>query len=182
MRAVRVGAREAIEEAGFAVLSANPRASLAEIAESAGVGAATLHRHFASREALIGVLADEGIAALAAAIDATEAEADATAALGALLETLIPLGARFMFLERYPLEDPSIEARYDAEAARLFALMERLAAEGVIAADLSPVQAAGFLEWVCWGLAESVADGHVARAEAPRLAHRLFTRGAGSTA
>ena len=58
----RLPARQAIAEAGFELLSRNPGASLSEIAEHAGVGRATLHRHFASREALLIALAHQAIA------------------------------------------------------------------------------------------------------------------------
>lgn len=179
MGAHRVTSSEAIRAAGFELLSANPGVSLAEIADRAGVGAATLHRHFASRAELLRVLADEGIAALAAVIDATEREPSASAALDTLLAELIPLGARYAFLERCPFE-PEVEARYAVVARRLEALMERLAEEGVLATDLSPARAADFLEWVVWGTCEGVSDERLAPRDAVGLARRLFLGGAGA--
>ena len=49
-KSLRLSSRDAIIEAAFAVFSKNPGAPLADVAGRAGVGRATLHRHFASRE------------------------------------------------------------------------------------------------------------------------------------
>lgn len=54
---VRLSTRDAIVEAAFAVFSKNPSAALSDVAERAGVGRATLHRHFAGRDELVRALA-----------------------------------------------------------------------------------------------------------------------------
>ncbi|MEM1316029.1 MAG: helix-turn-helix domain-containing protein, partial [Pseudomonadota bacterium] len=53
MSNIRLSSRDAILEAAFQLYARRPDASLAEVAQRAGVGRATLHRHFGSREALI---------------------------------------------------------------------------------------------------------------------------------
>jgi AcrR family transcriptional regulator len=62
VRRVRADARDSearILEAASTLLSADPRASLEDIAEHAGLTRATVHRRFASRRALTDALVDE---------------------------------------------------------------------------------------------------------------------------
>ncbi|MFO0230533.1 TetR family transcriptional regulator, partial [Gemmatimonas sp.] len=70
MTRIHISARDRIVEAAATVWAADPSATLDVVAQRAGVGRATLHRHFPSRAALIRTAALEGIAALAAALDA----------------------------------------------------------------------------------------------------------------
>ncbi|MEO0677815.1 MAG: helix-turn-helix domain-containing protein [Pseudomonadota bacterium] len=56
MNTVRPKTRDAIIEAAFAVFSKHPNASLGDVAQHAGVGRATLHRHFPGRAELIRAL------------------------------------------------------------------------------------------------------------------------------
>ena len=58
----RLSAREALIEAAFAVFSRDPSAPLAQVADRAGVGRATLHRYFASRDELVRALTEIAIA------------------------------------------------------------------------------------------------------------------------
>ncbi|MEV0388896.1 helix-turn-helix domain-containing protein [Nonomuraea sp. NPDC050643] len=51
----------AILEAGTRLLSADPTASVAEIAKAAGVGRVTLYGHFPSREALVDAVLDHAV-------------------------------------------------------------------------------------------------------------------------
>lgn len=59
----------AILEAAERVLTQDPTASMEQIAEAAGVARTTVHRRFASRQALIAALADSAVRQLAQAID-----------------------------------------------------------------------------------------------------------------
>jgi len=61
-RPVRADARQSIArilEAAQSVLTGDPSASLEQIAEAAGVGRATVHRHFPSRQSLLDALVEE---------------------------------------------------------------------------------------------------------------------------
>ena len=91
----RLSTKDAIIEAAFDLLSRNSGASLGDIASAAGVGRATLHRHFASRDDLIKSLAmlamEEMDEAAEAACDGASSYSDA---LVRMLAVLIPLGDR----------------------------------------------------------------------------------------
>ena len=99
MTQIRPTTRDAIIEAAFAVLNLNPGASLAEVADHAGVGRATLHRHFASREVLMSALSETAQEELEAAVKtATETAQSHTEGLQLALEAIIPLAGRQWFL------------------------------------------------------------------------------------
>ncbi|MBZ4521869.1 TetR/AcrR family transcriptional regulator [Mycobacterium avium] len=62
--------RQIILDAAARLLSQRPDAGMADIAEEAGVGRATLYRHFATRESLLRGIQDAGSAELVAAFEA----------------------------------------------------------------------------------------------------------------
>lgn len=64
--------RTAILDAAARVLGRRPDAALAEISDEAGVGRATLYRHFPTREALLRGVAETGIAELAKAFETAD--------------------------------------------------------------------------------------------------------------
>ena len=154
-------ARDALIEAGFALWAKNPRASLAEVAAHAGVGRATLHRHFASRDALVKALTlraiEESDAAAQAACDGAPSYA---AAFEALFGALIPIGNRHGFLANEPLND-------DAEIAAAFARMTREShelidaarAEGLFAPDMPTFWIAQLLDHLIYAGWQTVRDG-----------------------
>lgn len=68
--------RRAILDASRELLSNGDDASFAEIAFAAGVGQATVYRHFENRQDLIAALAEEGMARLEARVAEAPVEAD----------------------------------------------------------------------------------------------------------
>jgi len=73
----------AILEAAATCLTRRPDASMAEIAEAAGVGRVTLYAHFPSREALLDAAIERALAAAVAAFDAADIDSGPAAdALG----------------------------------------------------------------------------------------------------
>ena len=67
--------RAAILDVAAEVLAADPGASLAEVASRAGLGRATLYRHFASRDALLAAIREEVLARAGAALATLDLEA-----------------------------------------------------------------------------------------------------------
>ena len=114
--AMRPPVREAIVDAAIDALARNPGASLSAIAERAGVGRATLHRHFSSRADLLTAITRQCMDEVDAVVD--EAIGDARSArdrLSRMLEALIPLGDRYHFLASERSDDTGLEARHEAE-------------------------------------------------------------------
>src|SRR6185312_1164151 len=98
---LRRAARPLLDVAA-AVLVANPGASLAEVAEAAGVGRTTLHKHYATRDDLLRAVAHR---ALDLWDDAVTGVVDAGGDLAALVAAMVPIGPQLAFLWRTPSFD-----------------------------------------------------------------------------
>ncbi|MEM8987051.1 MAG: helix-turn-helix domain-containing protein [Pseudomonadota bacterium] len=175
----RLSARDALIEAAFAIFSRDPSASLSEVADKAGVGRATLHRHFKGRDDLIIALAKTAIAEMDAAAEAAcEAALSETDALRRCFDALIPLGDRQGFLAREAIENhPDIKTEYARQLRETEEMVEAAKAEGAFDPAIPNtwiVQAYDSLLYAAW---ESVSAGALTHAQASELAWRTLTSG-----
>jgi len=172
-----------ILDAAARVLSERPSAGMAGIAAEAGVGRATLYRHFATREDLIAALENELLDAATAIIAEQSARSDVAAAdaLGQIVEELIEVRARYRLLFDWPDREEAhrrhAAARFDAP---LMALVERGQREG----GLDPGVPS---RWVLIALAgltrralKAYTEGAIELDDAKRLARRGLLRGFGA--
>ncbi|MEO0982659.1 MAG: helix-turn-helix domain-containing protein [Pseudomonadota bacterium] len=178
---VRLSTREAIIEAAFAVLGRDPSAPLSDVAERAGVGRATLHRHFASREALFHALAKTAVDEMDAAAEAACADtASHGEALRRTLQALIPLGDRYGFLALEPLHsDAEIQAAFERQNRETAEMIDAAKREGLFDAAVPTAwitQAYDHLLYAGW---ESVRTGEATHAQAADLAWRTLATGLG---
>ncbi|MEM9168610.1 MAG: helix-turn-helix domain-containing protein [Pseudomonadota bacterium] len=180
---LRPPAKDALICAAFDVFSRNRGAALSDVADRAGVGRATLHRHFADRKDLLRTLAlvalDEMDAAADKACEAAETYAEA---LRLSLGALIPLGDRYGFLANEPFDDdPAIAAAYERQMSEMRDMVEDAKREGAFDRDAPTawiVQAFDHLLYAAW---ESVKAGDATHAQAADLAWRTLTTGLGRT-
>jgi AcrR family transcriptional regulator len=145
-RALRADAERsvrAILEAAELVLATDPNASMEQIAEAAGVARTTVHRRFASRQALIEALAESAVRQLTQAIE--DARPDTTPPLVALhrvtANVLRIKGAWSYALGRPSDEGGAAAAGWDQVGARCVELLGRARAEGLLDPAVD-------LEWV----------------------------------
>lgn len=130
----------AILEAAERVLADDPGASMEQIAEAAGLTRITVHRRFASRQALMEALAVSAKRQLVDAIE--EARPDAAPALVALhrvTANALKVKNAWRFTLGNPMADTSAAAAIWADInARTLELLKRAQREGLIdpAADL----------------------------------------------
>lgn len=90
---------KAILESATELLSLKPTSTLQEIADYSRIGIATLHRHFASREALLDEIAMNAVQLVDEALGSINFnEYDARGSLNNLFSFLIPLGNKISFL------------------------------------------------------------------------------------
>ena len=182
MSTIRLSTEDAIIEAAFEVLNADPSASLSDIAESAGVGRATLHRHFPKRDELIKALALIAIQEMDLAV--TKATKDAKSykqAFEAMFAVLVPLGDRHGFLTNDHFNgDIHIKDEIEKQSAEMIEMMEALKVEGVFSKDLPTgwiIQATNYLLYAAWN---SVKQGDFTQAQAVELSLQTFFRGLGN--
>ncbi|MET9516037.1 TetR family transcriptional regulator [Streptomyces sp. NPDC002994] len=161
----------AILEAAERVLTEDATASMEQIAEAAGVARTTVHRRFASRQALIDALADSAVRQLVQAID--DGRPDTTPPLVALhritANVLRIKGSwGFALAQTHAPESPAAQAQQDI-TNRCMDLLARMRDKGLLdpAADLDWVRRVYYAL-----IGEAVQDG-AAGAEPDALATRV---------
>ncbi|MEO0548710.1 MAG: helix-turn-helix domain-containing protein [Pseudomonadota bacterium] len=182
-KSLRLSSEDAIIEAAFAVFSRDPSASLSEVADRAGVGRATLHRYFSSREDLIRALAKTAIEEMDTAVeDACKDAASFSEVVRLSLIALVPLGDRYAFLEHEALEDdPELEAAFTEEKHETTKMVESAKQEGLFDEAIPTswiVQAYDGLLYAGW---ESVRTGEATAVQAADLAWKTLIFGLGRT-
>ncbi|MEM9344617.1 MAG: TetR/AcrR family transcriptional regulator [Pseudomonadota bacterium] len=179
MTVVRVSTRDAILEAGFAIFSRSPDASLADVAAHAGVGRATLHRHFESRDVLMVALAQAAMDELNFAVDTAVSDAESHLdGLEKALYAVIPLADRQLFLAQERVEqDPKIAAAYDADRRELVDALRGAQAEGALDASVAPEWLAAAYDSLIYAAWEMVRDGDATPKQAAAFAWRVFIKG-----
>jgi AcrR family transcriptional regulator len=179
MDKIRPTAQEALIEAAFEVFSENQGASLGDVAKRAGVGRATLHRHFPGRPDLMRALARTALAELDAAVEAATAQAGSyEEGFRLSLFAIVPLANRQWFLANEGLEaDPEIAAAYAENLAALRADVEAAKAEGAFDPQVPTawiVESYENLIYAAWSL---VRAGEATPKQAAELAWRTLSQG-----
>ncbi|MGH0002007.1 TetR/AcrR family transcriptional regulator [Pseudovibrio ascidiaceicola] len=135
-----VKSRRALIEAGLAELPENPMASLTEIAEIAGIGRATLYRHFASREALIEEVLKVSFEDIIQALMPMEKEGlRGKQAMMRAVELMLPLADRLRFLSSFWLDGERVlskDPRYALMEQETITSVEQAKEDGDIRKEL----------------------------------------------
>lgn len=131
-------AEQAIIEAGFVVFSRNPGSSLAQVAEHAGVGRATLHRYFSSRDVLMEALAKVASKELTQAVEAAIKDSKTySQALRKSLDAIIPLADRQWFLASDAVSgSPQTSEIHKIERAELIKTIDQAKGEGTFSPNI----------------------------------------------
>lgn len=138
--------RAALLDAAAEVLAEAPQASLAEVATRAGLGRATLYRHFDSRSALQAAIREEALARAAATLAAADlSDCDTREGIRRAADALVPLGMRFRIL----LTDGSdTDAEFLAARNQTLAPLWSVLARGVETGELPRAANIGWLGMV----------------------------------
>ncbi|RZU11459.1 TetR family transcriptional regulator [Streptomyces sp. BK239] len=133
--------RDHVLRSAAALLTRKSTATMDEVAKAAGISRATLHRHFAGRDALVRALEALGIAECEAALDAARLDdgpaGDAVRRLVRELEPAAGLLA-FLYSENQLYEGEEQNEGWARIDARISALFRRGQHEGEFRIDLTP--------------------------------------------
>ncbi|MER5931372.1 helix-turn-helix domain-containing protein [Streptomyces sp. NPDC002054] len=173
--------RDHVLRAAAALLSRKSTATMDEVAKAAGIGRATLHRHFAGRDALVRALEDLGIREFEVAFDQARLdEGSAVDALRRLVAASEPNAELLAFLvtENQLFEGDQVNEGWSRLDARVSALFKRGQQEGDIRIDLSPAWLTEALYGLIGTCAWAVMDGRVAAKDFQYMIIELLLGGA----
>lgn len=180
-KALRPTSRDAIVDAAIETLARNPGASLSEIALRAGVGRATLHRHFATRSDLIRTLIEQSMDETEAAANAPGlSNASANETFIGMLEAVIPLGDRYHFLFNESATNEVLQARYEGELKWVEELVDGLKRECIIDRQVPTRWVVANIDMQIWLAWCEVAAGNLAPTEASGVVYRTLVHGLAS--
>ncbi|AYG83976.1 HTH-type transcriptional repressor Bm3R1 [Streptomyces hundungensis] len=157
--------RDQVLRTAAALLTRKATATMDEVARAAGIGRATLHRHFAGREALVRALEELGIRELEAALDTARLDEDgAPDALRRLVAAVEPVAGLLAFLvtENQLFEGEQMNQGWARIDARVSALFRRGQEQGAFRIDLTPAWLTEALYGLIGSGAWAVQDGRVA--------------------
>ncbi|MFG6198276.1 TetR/AcrR family transcriptional regulator [Nonomuraea sp. JJY05] len=181
MRADAARNLTAVLQAGAQLLAEDPGTSMAAIAAAAGVDRTTVHRRFASREALLSAVFQAKLDSAEQVLDeARLTEAPVPVALHRYLEGIIPVSRQWpVDTRRMMQKDPEASIRRQEQSARLDAFVRRTIDEGYLRAGTDAVWARAVLD----GLVDTAAHQFPAMdpPQAADLVASTFLSGLGAT-
>jgi AcrR family transcriptional regulator len=173
--------RESVLDHACRLLAENPAIGMSEIASAAGIGRATLYRHFPTREELIAAIGARAADEMEQAIAASRLDQGTTEeALHRLILALLEAGDRYRFLLMQGIKGPTEEelrARADHLRAPVFALIERGQAAGEISPSLPPAWIVSLLGAVIITAVQEIAAGRLDPGQAPAVVTATLLHG-----
>ncbi|MFF6782393.1 TetR family transcriptional regulator [Streptomyces sp. NPDC012510] len=157
--------REHVLRSAAALLTRRSTATMDEVAKAAGISRATLHRHFAGRDALVRALEALGIAECEAALDAARpTEGPAHDAVRRLVREIEPAAGllAFLYSENQLFEGEERNEGWTRIDDRVAALFKRGQAAGEFRIDLTPAWLTEALYGLLASGAWAVSEGRVA--------------------
>jgi AcrR family transcriptional regulator len=168
----------AIIDAAIVLLAAEPEASMERVATAAGVGRATLYRHFASREHLVRAILDQALQdARDAVIGSRPDDGTAVEALKRAVQAILKVADRYRLVRQIPRDDLELRQRAEEVGAPLIAIVGRGQRSGDFRSDLQPRWCAAALGALIQAVTVALIDGDVRDRDACRLVVTTFVDG-----
>ncbi|MFF0463255.1 TetR/AcrR family transcriptional regulator [Streptomyces mexicanus] len=172
--------RDHVLRSAAALLTRKSTATMDEVAKAAGISRATLHRHFAGRDALVRALEELGIAECERALEAARLdEGPAAQAVHRLIRAIEPAAGllAFLYTENQLFEGEEQNAGWARIDERLTALFRRGQASGEFRIDLTPAWLTEALYGLLASGAWAVTEGRVARKDFTYMIAELLLGG-----
>jgi TetR/AcrR family transcriptional regulator, mexCD-oprJ operon repressor len=169
-----------IDSAATVLTERGEAASMEEIANSAGIGRATLYRYFPNREELLRAMAAASVRELAARVK--EAELDVVPfeeAIARLARGIIATGSKYMALSLDSAKLSDAYPELDAEVVEpIRALFRRALADGSLRQDIPPDVLMDLFSGLMKGGLNATASGRRGIEETAAAVATLFLHGA----
>ncbi|MBQ1091176.1 TetR/AcrR family transcriptional regulator [Streptomyces sp. B93] len=173
--------RDHVLRSAAALLTRRATATMDEVAKAAGISRATLHRHFAGRDALVRALEALGIAECETALDAARLdEGPAGDAVRRLVREIEPAAGLLAFLvtENQLFEGEEQHEGWARLDARIAALFRRGQESGEFRIDLTPAWLTEALYGLVGSAAWAALDGRIAAKDFQHMIVELLLGGA----
>lgn len=173
--------RDHVLRSAAALLTRKSTATMDEVARAAGISRATLHRHFAGRDALVRALESLGIAECESALEAARPdEGPAPDAVRRLVREIEPAAAllAFLYTENQLFEGEQQNPGWTRIDERIAALFRRGQADGEFRIDLTPAWLTEALYGLLASGAWAVSEGRVAGKDFTHMITELLLGGA----
>ncbi|RCX23762.1 TetR family transcriptional regulator [Fontibacillus phaseoli] len=170
----------AILDEATKLLIVKPNASMHEIAESAGIGVATLHRYVESREQLMIYLGFRAIEVVGKTMENVRLnEENCESYIPELIEALIPLGDKMYFLAHDATVNynKEIEEEYQKLQEPVLNTINLLQQKGYFRQDLDRTWMVNVLYSLLFLTWQQVIEGNIARKSAAGLVVDTFYNG-----
>lgn len=175
--------RAALLDAAADVLAVAPHASLSEVATRAGLGRATLYRHFENRDALRVAIRAEALSRASEALaSAGLPDCDTHEGIRRAAAVLVPLGMRFRILltEGADSDEDFLAARNQA-LEPLFGVLVRGIENGELSRGANPAWLGLVLAGMLMSAVRAAGAGLIDPADAGDLVADAFVSGFGSS-
>jgi TetR/AcrR family transcriptional regulator, mexCD-oprJ operon repressor len=161
-----------IQEAAIRLWADDPTAGVADVAAAAGVGRATLYRHFPTRESLLEAIRTQGLVDGEDAVENCRLdEGSPTDALSRLMAAWLELGDRYRVVVANPSKPDNLDARGREErlVEAIHKLVQRGQAEGEFSQDVPAMWGASAVGALLVAAIRGVGEGRIRRDEAHTL-------------
>jgi AcrR family transcriptional regulator len=167
-----------IIETAIRVFALDPSAGMNEVAARAGVGRATLYRHFPSRDDLMAAIKAQ---ARHEAITAVEGcpldDGSAVECIESIVRAVIELGDRYRFISNWRAEGDEHPEPRERISAALASAVERGQRRGEITRSVPPEWAALAIRSLMLAAIDEMSAGSMSEREAERLVNRIVIQG-----
>lgn len=165
-----------ILESAIHVFALDPAAGMNEVAVHAGVGRATLYRHFPSRDDLMAAIRAQAAQEAVAAVQKCPLdEGSSVECIESIVHAVIELGDRYRFLSNWR-SDEHPEPR-ERIASALAAAVERGQRRGEITRSVPVDWAVLAIRSLMLAALDQLSEGETTEREAERLVTRLVAQG-----